>query len=299
MNALIRHSGHIAELCIALAHRWEPERIFVILTAYLDESGTHDGSPVTVMGGIVANAGQWKRFEARFRGVKKRHHFKIFHTKKFKKRNGDFKGWSDRQMLALMNELGQITSAAFTEGVTMALDNELYERDYKGGQTPKKLRLDSKYGLCFRQCLLFFILEGLKRIHRDQYPKLHFVLESGHKNAGDALRIFNEVKKELQGNDCDMLGDLVFADKDQCDPLMMADFLAHTAFMMDGKSDGPQYPIGLHPIPRPPMRRDETGVTHLTFKPGGLADIKSVLADRLKSKSAPGHRPLGSEELPS
>ncbi len=87
MNAPIRpYPGQIAELCIALAHRWEPERIFVVLTAYLDESGTHDGSPVTVMGGMLANALQWTRFEQAFGLIKKRHGFKIFHTKKFKRR---------------------------------------------------------------------------------------------------------------------------------------------------------------------------------------------------------------------
>jgi hypothetical protein len=195
-----------------------------------------------------------------------------------------------------MTELAQITSHSFTEGVTMALDNETYETDYKGGETPKKLRLDTKYGLCFRQCLLFFILEGLKRVRKKRYPKLQFVLESGHKNAGDALRIFNEVKKELQDNDCDMLGDLIFADKDECDPLMMADFLAHTTFMMERKSEGPQHPI---PVPKPRLKRGDSGVTHLTFRPGGLADIKSILAERLKGKGGSSGRLLrDSEEQP-
>ena len=62
----------------------------MIFTAYLNESGTHDGSPVTIMGGVLANALQWSRFEHEFRRIKKRHGFKIFHTKKFKKRSGDF-----------------------------------------------------------------------------------------------------------------------------------------------------------------------------------------------------------------
>ena len=44
MNAPQRPSGFVGELCVALAHRWGPERIFVILTAYLDESGTLDDS---------------------------------------------------------------------------------------------------------------------------------------------------------------------------------------------------------------------------------------------------------------
>lgn len=30
--------GFIGELCIALAHRWDPERLFVIFTAYIDEA---------------------------------------------------------------------------------------------------------------------------------------------------------------------------------------------------------------------------------------------------------------------
>jgi hypothetical protein len=46
----------------------------------------------------------------------------------------------------------------------------------------------------------------VKRIHRGRIPTLHFVLESGHRNAGDALRIFDETKAET-GDD---LGGLAF-----------------------------------------------------------------------------------------
>jgi hypothetical protein len=69
----------------------------VILTAYLDESGTHDGSPVTVMGGMLANARQWEAFEKGFSKLKAVHGFQIFHTKKFKKKDGDFRGWTTDQ----------------------------------------------------------------------------------------------------------------------------------------------------------------------------------------------------------
>ncbi len=61
-------------------------------TAYLDESGTHDGSPITIMAGVLGRADQWKKFQAKFDAVKARHGFEIFHTKKFKSRTGDFKG---------------------------------------------------------------------------------------------------------------------------------------------------------------------------------------------------------------
>ena len=62
----------------------------MILTAYFDESGTHVGSAVTVMGGIMANARQWAKFEPGFDGLKKKYGFKIFHTKKFKKKRRIF-----------------------------------------------------------------------------------------------------------------------------------------------------------------------------------------------------------------
>ena len=267
----------------------------MILTAYLDESGTHDGSPVTVMAGMLANARQWEAFERDFRLIKARHRFQIFHTKKFKKKDGDFAGWTDGQCLALMSELAPLTATAFTEGVSVTLDNTDYEAEFRAGEKPRRMRLDSRYGFCFRNCLIFFAIEGLKRVHRGQYPKLHFVLESGHKNAGDALRIFNEVKAELEANGCDMLCDLLFADKDKCDPLMMADFLAHTAYMM-GQAGGraPDHwkvPTEIQKIPQLTRGRSETGVTHLRFKPGGLAELKSVMIDQLKAKNASVKRP--------
>jgi hypothetical protein len=260
----------------------------VILTAYLDESGTHGDSPTTVMGGILVNARQLEAFERKFRQAKKDHAFEIFHTKKFKKRDGDFRGWDDDRMFALMNDLAVITSTGFTEGVTFLLDNAAYDAEYKAGDSPKKLRLDSKYGLCFRNCLLFLALEALKRMHRGRYPTLHFVLESGHKNAGDALRIFKEYKVLLKANGCDMLGDLLFADKDECDPLMMADFLAHTAFMRG--TVRPTQGFGNIAKPRP-VRRGETGVTHLEFEPGGLTKLKTTLIEELIAEGASSKPP--------
>ena len=253
----------------------------MILTAYLDESGTHGESPATVMGGMLANARQWEAFEQKFRQIKKQHKFRVFHTKKFKRRDGDFKGWSNEQCLGLVGALAPITATAFTEGVTFLLDNAAYDTEYKSGDTPRKLRLDSKYGLCFRSCLYFFALEGIKRTFRGRYPTLNFVLESGHKNYGDALRIFNEVKAELKANACDMLGTIGSADKDDCDPLMMADFLAHTAFMRGSMQSG--QPYGNITRSEPTIGRKETGVAHLEFERGGLVNLKSTLLNQLRA----------------
>jgi hypothetical protein len=72
-----------------------------VYTAYLDESGTHDGSPITVMGGVLARAEQWRDFEKKFTAVQSQYGFRVWHTKKFKKKAGDFRGWTDEKCRSL------------------------------------------------------------------------------------------------------------------------------------------------------------------------------------------------------
>jgi Protein of unknown function (DUF3800) len=115
------YPGFIEELCIALAHRWEPERLFMIITAYFDESGTHAGSPNTVVSATMANTLQWSRFERKLRRAKKDHGFQVFHTKKIKDRKGDFKGWSVERRMALIRDLGAITDKGNMDSVTLIM----------------------------------------------------------------------------------------------------------------------------------------------------------------------------------
>jgi len=160
MNALIRRQDFVSELCLALAHRLEPERQFLILTAYLDESGTHGDSPVTVMAGALGTVRQWSRFQKIFDRLKRDHQFETFHSKEFVQRTGRFSGWSPERCIALLKDLAISTEGTFTDGVVMIFENAAYEEEYRNGDKPRRLILDSKYGLCFRQCLYYFMLQA-------------------------------------------------------------------------------------------------------------------------------------------
>jgi uncharacterized protein DUF3800 len=258
---------------LALAHQHDPERPFVILTAYLDEGGTHGGSPATVMAGVLGNVRQWERFQDQFDRIKRRHGFKILHMKKFLKRDGDFKGWSPERCVALVEDIVVSTEGTYSDGVVMVLNNADYERDYLQGERPRKLRLDSKYGLCFRHCLYHLMLQAQRRRFRKKIPKLHIVLESGHQNAGDAERIFHETKAEFKGGELDVLGAITFADKDECDPLMMADSLAHSHYRQSAGT-WVKRPSRFKFLPHGTRKR---GYTRLEYKPGGLARTKVQL----------------------
>ena len=271
----------VKNLGIALPNQRQSGRLFLfIYTGYLDESGTHGGSPVTVMGGLLARAQQWKKFEAGFAKAQKEYGFNVFHTKKFKRRDGDFKGWTSEQGVALINTLGHLMDDTITDGVAVTLHNHDYDSYYKGEETPRRLRLDTKYGLCFRMALYHFMTEVVKRKFKGDFPELHIVLEAGHKNSGDAERIFIEIKKEFDALGFNVLKAIVKADKDDCGQLMLADFVAHTTFII--QTDAMPEPMSFHHTEKPPGRHGS--ILHIESTPHGLKNIKTSLVDALRTK---------------
>jgi hypothetical protein len=58
-------------------------------------------------------------------------------------------------------------------------------------------------------------------------------MEAGHRNFGDAERIFLEVKMDLiKKFDCDILQTITKAEKDSCGQLMVSDYIAHSTFLV-------------------------------------------------------------------
>ena len=75
MNAPICASDWIGEYCLALAHRWDPERLIVIFTAYFDEADTHGPSPDIIMAGFLGHAFQWRRFQKKLAKIQRKENF--------------------------------------------------------------------------------------------------------------------------------------------------------------------------------------------------------------------------------
>jgi hypothetical protein len=230
--------GSIRDLSIALYHCWNPDKIFVIFTVFLDESGTHGGSPVTIMGGVYGTARQWVIYERRLKALRREYGFREFHAKKFKNGVGDFEGWSREKKLNLVCALSDLIDDEMTGSVVVHLDNEKYQTSFRDGLVARKTRIDTKYGLVFRCCLSHLVHEIIS-ISRKCGGKIHknilnVVLEDGHKNAGDAVRIFRETAEEAaQSSFGHLFGAISFASKATCPPLAVADFSAHTSFLIE------------------------------------------------------------------
>ncbi len=221
--------GYIYELCVALRHKWQPQEKFVIFTAYMDEADTHSKNPTIIMSAYLGHAYQWRRFELKLARVQKEFGFKVFHAKDFKARSQEFSGWSDQKCAALISELSRLVEENLTEGLAVHLEHARYLSEYKSPPVPKKMRLDSHYGVCFRMCLarIIHILE-----QRGSKDKLNVVIERGHKNVGDCERIFNDFKTMWRQSGIDMFGAFTIERKDTAPPLMVADMLAAAYSMM-------------------------------------------------------------------
>lgn len=268
MNALSPRDGYMRELCVALAHRWEPERLFVILTAYFDEADTHGPAPTVILACFVGHAYQWERFEKRLIKLRRKFGFTVFHTKHFRSRSGEFSGWSEPRRQELIAALIQLVSKYLIGGISVHLERDRYLNEYRAPPIPRKLHLDSQYGVCFRGCLAA-LLEVLEE--RGNKDRLNVVMERGHTNVWDCERIFNDLKSRFKRLGSDLLGSWTVETKDSCAPLMVADMLAGTHSMMRTSLESG----AVSPDSFPQAARKQKGALRIVeLQPGTLRGLK-------------------------
>ncbi len=262
----------------------------MILTAYIDESGTHSGSPITVMGGTLGTANQLRKFEIDFSRIQKEGGFTVLHAKNLiKERPEKFLAVSDMVLSSIYKNS--------IHGFVVNIDNDAFTTQYRSGDHPKKLRLDTAYGLCLRFCLWQIISEVSRReFHHRKFneSQVHIVMESGHKHAGDAARVFEEVRKELAADGNDLLASLTFAPKETCGAIMAADMIAHISYAVDVARRAGRI------SPRDPSKFKEKGpgIMHLLASADALASLKQGLVNNFNKRrgavkvSSPSDAPL-------
>jgi hypothetical protein len=205
----------------------------VNFSAYLDESGTHGGSPITLMSAVLGSDRQWQNFEKVFTKMKRRYGFSIFHAKDYKDTDGEFASWSRETKHRFANEFCDLIDSTFGASIVAHLRNDEYNQHYLTHDRPRNARWDTKYAICFRATLSMLLWEMDKREHRSKPNRLNIVIERGAKNAGDAVRIFNWIKDQAAPDLAALVGTLTFDGKKDCAPLAAADFLAYSNNMYE------------------------------------------------------------------
>jgi hypothetical protein len=267
----------------------------VIVTAYIDESGTHD-SPVTILGGWVGRLGQWASFDPQWKKLLKRNELTYFHSRKLRHSKGEFSGWSVSKKQNFLSLAAKTGLRHLEFGFAVLLGEDDYQEHYIAGYRPKEIPLDSRYGLCFRHLLSFiprFAIEAFKGRDLD----MHFVLESGHVNYGDADRIFNKVKKSRVKHEQDVvriLRTITAGDKKDFPGLQIADVAAYSAFQHSTRQ--PLETVAL--LPDDPAgfvaaakQRQRVPVFHLRLRETELKGFKQFILDEIEEKKARSKKP--------
>jgi hypothetical protein len=217
----------------------------MVLTAYFDESGTHAGAEISAMAGFVGDARQWRKFEKRAGKLFRRFRVDVFHTIDVRRTDKDFEGWKVDRKIEFLDEFQHIINETLESGVASFIRDDDYQY-YSRLLWPKKSRRDSKYGILFRACLSQ-IIDTVAHLQMGDERRLHIVLENGHKNADDTLRIYNWARGRLGQSRA--LAGLTFGNKKTDLPLAAADLFAYTAW---GEKVG-QKPIG---TPKKPIKSE-------------------------------------------
>jgi Protein of unknown function (DUF3800) len=214
----------------------------VIVDTYIDESGTHGSSPHLIMGGLVGKLGQWTYFDKRWGKMLRREEIPFYHTKTMRDTDGPFKGWKNQRKADLVVKAGDNINCSTMFGFSIMLLKAEYLEHYRNNEKTKKVQLDSMYGLCFRYCSIF-VTDLVKKTFSNDNLEMRFILESGAANAGDAERIFKDLKKDDAYKN--VFKSISFGAKQAFYGLQGADYVSHTAFLAEQKTpDLTDFPAG-------------------------------------------------------
>jgi Protein of unknown function (DUF3800) len=197
-----------------------------VFTAYYDESGTHKGSPLTVLAGLIGNARDWGYFESEWRKVLLKYDLRYVRAKQLFHRQGPYRKWPKKQIQRLWADLLYVLQehSGFQISKIVLRDEDYFRSYISDGPYSKTERLDTRYALCVRVALHFLPLIN----HRwRQEGAMNFVVEAGHKNAGDALRVFSEVKGTSNYEWAHSIGAMSFGAKGDFPALQAADLISY------------------------------------------------------------------------
>jgi hypothetical protein len=251
----------------------------MLFTLYLDESNTDGPAPDLVLAGFLASAREWTLLLRRLHALQKEYGFTTFHATDFKRRKGDFRGWSRRKSSDLIGALARSVRDNLTEGLSITLPYKQYKEEYESTPFERGVPKFSQFGVCFEACLAraVEILRDLGGKHR-----LNVVVEQGHKNAGGAETIFKAMKKEFEEQGVHVLGNIDLQKKAQSEALMLADFQAHASLLSDRRERAGG--LGYSAMTNQQPRRRNAGMTFIHYEPGTLKAQKERRATIAKAK---------------
>lgn len=188
-----------------------------MFSGYFDESGTHAGSPIICVAGLVATDNQWEELKREWREVLDEAGITFFHMAKFESRYGEYKDWDSEKRIRIQTKILGIIKRRVNAGMAVAVSIPDYEEAITGLY---KDFWGNPYALCSRLCLNA-IDEWADKYNRNS--PIPLIFEDGAAHKSEFARSFDVALKSDEPEKVNRLCSLKFDDKRRTIPLQAAD----------------------------------------------------------------------------
>lgn len=203
-----------------------PDGILAMLTAYFDDSGTHDDSDIVIIAGLSGNEFQWQAFEDAWRAKLAipspgKPPLSRFHMYECHNALGEFAGWGRTATEFLAHELGQI----ILRNGLWAYGCAVLRKDWDANVTGVvRQALGDAEGFCARQCLQMTLIWGSSFTGDSN---IAFVFDDRPHRVWELQKLYTLFKNEGErDNKRPKLTSVTVASSKQLLPLQGADLLA-------------------------------------------------------------------------
>jgi Protein of unknown function (DUF3800) len=185
---------------------------YAMLSAFLDESGTHDDAPAIIVGGLIVEKKHLEVLGSEWKKALKHAGVRHFHMKEMAHLQGEFKGKSRELANNLYKHLIGLLKKYVVGGA--AVGCFLTEVEFDAERVGKWRH--TRYTTC-----AFLCIDMLQKIaKRKGYEEMSFFFESGHEHQSELARLTKEMYREKY-----LMGTCGFLDKQQNRLLQAADIL--------------------------------------------------------------------------
>ena len=215
-------------------------KAMAFLAGYFDESGTHAGSQIVVVGGLVSLTEQWLEFEKEWTSTLKKHNISVFHRTDLAGKYGEFTGWTQEREIALLVELIEVIARRAPFLIFHAVrtdDFEVVKREFPSVKV-------SPYQMCCEQTIACMNLIGnIGNVTIGTEP-IQVFFEQGRKSNSETIQIYQEAIKYRQALANFSIGLISFGEKKCLPPLQAADFIAYEIYKYrKGQIEEPKKPM--------------------------------------------------------
>jgi hypothetical protein len=189
------------------------------MEAYFDESGTHDGSPISCVSGYLFNPRNARKLCKEWKAALPRG-IECFHMTDCATGGGKFRHLSKDERAALVRNLIAILNRRYTFGLTISFSDEEFRREAPSGWFE---RWGHPYTICIRKALYYF--EQWCDQH-SYYGPIAYVFEKGAKHWTEAANLLQLIEAQPDEKKRFRLGSFAFVDKSEAIPIQAADLFA-------------------------------------------------------------------------